>query len=347
MKKSTSVSRRDFIRKSALTASLTALVAEPVIFGKSSAVFNPTQERLPREVWIATVSQEGLTADTSEKKVQSILAIIEKSLIYRPDVICLPEVFMSSGVRKTMTLNEQADISGELLKEFMDFARKNNCYMICPVITRENNRIYNSAVVIDRQGMRMGEYRKIHLPDVELKAGITPGPLQPPVFKTDFGTMGIQICFDCCWDDGWKALRQQGAEIVFWPSAYSGGQVINTKAWQNKYPVISSTNERSKICDISGEVVAQTGIWDKNIICAPLNLEKAFLHTWPAVMKFDQIRAKYGLKIKITNFHEEQWSIIESLSPDVRVNDILKEFDIPTFEQLTYHLEMEANKVRS
>ena len=346
MKKSKSVSRRDFIRKAALTASLTTLGAKPVLLGNSLVKFNPNQERLPREIWIATVSQEGLSADTSEKMIQTILAITEKSLVYRPDVICFPEVFMTSGIRKKMTLTEQADISGELLKEFMAFARKNHCYMICPIITREKDRIYNSAVVIDRQGNRMGEYRKIHLPDDELKAGITPGPLLPPVFKTDFGTMGVQICFDCCWDDGWKALRNQGAEIVFWSSVYSGGQVINTKAWQNKYPVISSTKEISKICDISGEVVAQTGVWDKNIICAPLNLEKAFLHTWPSVMKFDQIRTRYGRKIRITNFHEEQWSIIESLSPDVRVNDILNEFDIPTFEQMTYHLEMEANKQR-
>lgn len=345
MKISKYVSRRDFIRKAALTTSLAAF-SKPVLFSKSTAKFNQTQKRLPREVWIATVSQAGLTADTPEKKVQTILEIIEKSLVYRPDVICLPEVFMSSGVKRGMTLTEQVNISGELLKEFMFFAQKNYCYMICPVMTRENDRIYNSAVVIDRQGNYIGEYRKIHLPDDELKAGITPGPLQPPVFMTDFGMMGIQICFDCCWDDGWKALRQQGAEIVFWPSAYSGGQVINAKAWQNKYPVISSTNEISKICDISGEIVAQTGIWDKNIICAPVNLEKVFLHTWPSIRLFDQIRTKYGRKIKITNYHEEQWSIIESLSPDVRVNDILKEFNIPSFEQLTSQAEMEANKLR-
>ena len=344
MEKQKFVSRRCFIGTAALTAGFTVAGTESVR-GEASA--GSSQGRLPREVWIATVSQQGLSANTPQQMAQNVLAMMEKSVVYRPDVICLPEVFLSSHlVRQNMSLSEQAEVSGELLKDFMDFAKTNHCYLICPMITREDVKIYNSAVVVDRQGNRVGTYHKIHLPEDELEAGITPGPLLPPVFKTDFGVIGIQICFDCIWNDGWKALRNQGAEIVFWPSAYSGGQVINARAWQNKYVVVASTLERSKICDITGDVVAQTGIWDRNLICAPVNLEKAFLHTWPSVQLFDQIRAKYGRKINIVTYHEEQWSVIESLSPDLCVNDILKEFNIRTFEQLTHDAEVTANQHR-
>ena len=338
-------SRRDFIRKSAMAAGFTALGAETV-FGEPSE-FIGNQERLPREVWIATVGQHGISADTCESMAQTLLAICKKSLTYRPDIICLPENCLTTFVRKQMTLEEKTDVCYKLLKDFADFARSNNCYLICPIYTRENKKIYNAAVVIDRQGNSIGEFRKIHVTENEMRQEISPGPLHPPVFKTDFGIIGAQICFDILWNDGWEALRQQGAEIVFWPSAYAGGLTVNTKAWQNKYVVVSSTlKDTSKICDITGNVVAQTGLWDRNLICAPVNLEKVFLHTWPFVQRFDEIKAKYGRKVRITNYHEEEWSILESLSPDVRVKDILAEFNIKTFEQLKDYSENMQNKAR-
>ena len=342
---SKSVSRRSFIGKAAMTAGFTALGADS-LFGKPDG-HHVLQTKLPREVWIATVSQQGMSAETPEKMVQSILAVLEKNMVYHPDVICLPEVFMYNYISSRMTLQKEAALSTELLKEFMAFARTNHCYMICPILTYENGKIYNAAVVIDRQGNRIGEYRKMYLPDDEVKMGLTPGPMQPPVFKADFGIFGIQICYDINWNQGWESLRQQGAEIVFWPSAFAGGQMINTKAWQNQYIVVSSTRERSKICDISGEVVAQTGVWDRNLICAPVNLEKAFLHAWPYTLRFDEIKAKYGRKIRIINYHEEQWSIIESLSPDVRVKDIVAEFELRTFEQLVHDSEIKRMKALS
>ena len=344
---SKSISRRSFIEKAAITtAGLTALGSGNA-FGKTNESYESrSEDKLPREVWIATVAQQGMNAANPEKMVQSLLAVIQKSISFHPDVICLPEICMFNYLNASMDLHKEAALSAELLKEFMAFARTNNCYLICPTITQESGKIYNSAVVIDRQGNRMGEYRKMNLPDDEVEMGITPGPLQPPIFKADFGIFGIQICYDIHWNEGWKALRQQGAEMIFWPSAYAGGQVVNTKAWQNKCVVVSSTREKSKICDITGEVIAQTGAFDRNLICASVNLEKAFLHTWPFVQRFDEIKAKYGRKIRITNHHDEQWSIIESLSQDVCVKDIMTEFELRDYEQLIHDSEIKQMKAR-
>ena len=342
---SNSISRRNFLGKTAATTGLAAIGA--VGFSNNPSSDNVPLGKLPREVWIATVSQMGLRAEDSGQMCQLILKILEKAKVFQPDIVCLPEVFATSLLEKKQKLSEKIESSAMALKEFSAFARQNKCYLICPVYTTEDEKAYNSAVVFNRLGEQVGEYRKIHLTENEINAGITPGPLNPPVFKTDFGIIGVQICFDSLWDDGWKALRQQGAEIVFWPSAYAGGQVINAKAWQNKYVVVTSTRKNtSKICDIAGDVVAQTGIWDNNLICAPVNLGKAFLHTWPSVSRFDEIRAKYGKSVKITNYHEEEWSVIESLSPDIFVKDILKEFNLRTHEQQTSDAEIAQNETR-
>ena len=70
-----------------------------------------------------------------------------------------------------------------------------------------------------------------------------------------------------------------------------------------------------------------------------------FLHTWPYVHRFIDIQNKYGRKVRITNFHEEEWSVIESLSPDVFVKDIMKEFDLITHEELIN--QSEAAQIKS
>ncbi len=338
-------SRRSFIGKTAATTGLATLG----IAGISNEVQSKNAEtnQLPREVWIATVSQNGLSADNSAQMTDKILGILKRSHAYQPDIVCLPEVFATSNVNQIKTLAEKVELSVIALKRFSAFAKENGCYLICPVYTTQNGKIFNSAVLFDRKGEAMGEYHKIHLTEDEIEDGMTPGSLDPPVFKTDFGIIGIQICFDLLWDDGWKALKKQGAEIVFWPSAYAGGEVVNGKAWIYKYIVVSSTRKNTaKICEFTGEVIVQTGIWDPNLICAPVNLEKAFLHAWPFCQRFDEIRAKYGRKIRITNHHEEEWSVIESLSPDVLIKDILKEYNLKTFEQHVHDSELAQNKAR-
>jgi predicted amidohydrolase len=339
------ISRRDFIQKTSITSTLATLA--PI--GMAGQVFsaNPGESKPRREVWIACVSQMGLHAKTSEQMAGQIMEILKESLPYKPDFVCMPETFPFSGVEKQSSPEERVEISDRILESFAEFSRRNNCYTICPVYTKRENKIFNAAVVFDRSGKRTGSYEKIHLADYEVEAGYTSGPLFQPVIMTEFGPIGIQICFDIEWDDGWTMLRQQGAKIIFWPSAFAGGICVNTKAWEHKCIVASSTNKNTaKLCDISGEVIARTGIWNANLFCAPVNLEKAFLHTWPAVQRFGEIQKKYGKNIRITNFDEEEWSVLESLSPDLFVKDILKEFGLKTHEELTAHAEMLQRKSR-
>jgi predicted amidohydrolase len=277
-----------------------------------------------------------------------MLVILDEVMVYRPDIVCLPEVFATSNVNRKYSMDDKVKISEDALEQFSEFSKNHKCYTVCPVYTAENDKIYNSAVFIDRQGKKMGEYRKIHPTEGEMDNGITPGPLQPPVFQTDFGIIGAQICFDVLYDDGWKNLRAQGAEIVFFPSAFAAGQMVNAKAWQNKYVVASSTRKNTaKICDVAGDDVQATGHWTQNFVCAQVNLEKAFLHLWPFVNRFPEIREKYGRKVAIHIHHEEEWAVIESLSPEVFVADILKEFELKTWEQTVTEAEMAQIKSRN
>lgn len=335
-------SRRAFVRRTSVALGAPVLAAAGSVAaapGPNGAT--PKGQRLPREVWIASISQNGLKADSVAEMTKLMLKRMEEVVPFAPDIICLPEVFPFvnlSGGRPPVTEAAEEPI-GPYSRPFAQFAEKHNCHVICPVYTVVDGRYYNAAVFIDRNGQCLGQYRKMHPTTGEMEGGIMPGPIKPPVFKTDIGVLGAQICFDVEWMDGWRELRKAGAELVFWPSAFAGGSMINTHAWENKYCVVSSTRKgTTKICDIDGQAVACTGQY-ADWVCAPVNLEKAFLHSWPFCRHFGDIQAKYGRKVSIRTHHEEEWTIIESLSPDVRVADILKEYELQSHEQLIQEAE--------
>lgn len=326
--------RRSFLGGSLIGAGLASMASGRIANAAAPESLRPKADRLPREVWIASIAMQGMQADSPRNMGQQLLQVMEEIAPMQPDVICLPETCLVSNLSKAAP--KPRDIAerpiGELLQPFADFARDHACYVVCPIHTLQDEKIYNAAVFLDRSGQVLGEYRKAHPTTGEMSAGITPGPLEPPVFQTDFGKVSAQICFDIEWSETWRSLQQSQAEIVFWPSAFAGGQMVNAKAWQHQYCVVSSTlKDTSKICDVTGEEVAKTSRWNQ-WVCAPVNLEKAFLHTWPYVQRFDEILAQYGRKVAIHNFGEEEWSIIESRSPDVKVADILREFDLKTLQ---------------
>ncbi|MBK8504372.1 MAG: carbon-nitrogen hydrolase family protein [Saprospiraceae bacterium] len=299
-----------------------------------------------RHVWIGAVSQDRLQVGSKQEMIETILGFLEAMKAYKPDIICLPETFsFVPGMGGYGDTAEAAPYPS--LTSFRQFAKQNSCYLICPIIIKENERAYNAAVLIDRRGEIIGNYKKAHPTIGEMDQGIYPGPLDPPVFDLDFGRIGIQICFDIQWSEGWKLLSAKNPDIIFWPSAFSGRTLVQTKAWECKsYTVSSTIKGAARICDISGEVIAQTEFWNRNYICAPVNLEKALIHTWPHNQHFSKIRNKYGRLVSLKTYDEEEWTILESHSRDIKIGEVLKEFNIPTFEEYLAVADQSQNEKR-
>ncbi|MBK7711985.1 MAG: carbon-nitrogen hydrolase family protein [Bacteroidales bacterium] len=301
------------------------------------------QTRLPREVCVASISLKGLWPEKSiEKRITDILERMERVYPFEPDIICLPETFQISWVEEMKTLDEIAEdenIAGAVTARIAEMAKKHNCYIVCPIVTKKEGHFYNSSILLNRVGEIAGVYHKIHptdtetLPDVYYKGGgITPGALLPPVFKTDFGTIGMQICMDASWFENWRLLKEAGAEMVLFPSQGPFGDTLVHHAWMNQYYIVSATGEDARILDITGDVVASDGEFAR-WVCATVNLEKAFLEIWPQVQKFGDIEKKYGQRIRIKIYHPENWATIESRDPDLKVKDILDEFSLPTLAE--------------
>ena len=311
---------------------------------------------LPREVWVAAISLKGLwPIGTIKQRMKGVLERMESVYAFEPDIICLPEEVNQSWVDETKTLQEVAEDEtspGPITNMLADIARKQHCYITCPIVTKKDGLFYDSTILLNRQGKSEGVFHKVHptateiVPDTYFKGGgVTPGPVKQDVFKTDFGTVGLQICFDAEWTDGWHSLKEDGAEIVCFSSQGPFLNTLRNHAWLNHYYIVSATGENAQIIDMTGDVIALDGEFAR-WVCAPVNLEKEFLHVWPNVKKFDAVQKKYGRKIRFKIYHPENWATLESLDPDIKVSHILKEYEIPTYDEQIRKATEIQNKYR-
>ena len=120
-------------------------------------------DRLPREVWIATITQTDRQAETWQGMVELFLERMQGFVPMEPDIYCLPEAFpfvnLTAGRPPGVEVAEVPP--GPTTALFAEFAERHNCYVVCPTYTRDGEgRCYNAAVVIGRRGQVGGEYAR-------------------------------------------------------------------------------------------------------------------------------------------------------------------------------------------
>jgi len=134
---------------------------------------------------------------------------------------------------------------GPTIRQFMDVARENGTVLVVPVYEVESSGVfYNTAAVIDADGQYLGKHRKNHIPQVAgfwEKFYFRPGNLGYPVFDTAVGRIGVYICYERHFPEGWRALGLAGAKIVFNPSATSRG--MSEYLWRLEQPAAAVANE--------------------------------------------------------------------------------------------------------
>jgi N-carbamoylputrescine amidase len=162
-------------------------------------------------------------------------------------VICFQELFYGPyfGITedpKYYAYAEAAD--GPIVQRFAALAKELSMVMVLPIYEEEIPGVYyNTAVVVDDDGTILGKYRKHHLPNLDKfweKFYFRPGNLGYPVFKTAVGPIGVYICYDRHFPEGWRILGLHGAEIVFNPSATHRG--LSEYIWRLEQPAAAVAN---------------------------------------------------------------------------------------------------------
>ncbi len=134
---------------------------------------------------------------------------------------------------------------GPTTRRMRELARELHMVLVVPVFEVEQPGVfYNTAFVVDADGSYLGKYRKHHIPQVAgfwEKFYFRPGNLGFPVFQTAVGPVGVYICYDRHFPEGWRALGLNGARIVYNPSATS--RSLSQYLWQLEQPAAAVANQ--------------------------------------------------------------------------------------------------------
>ena len=183
-------------------------------------------------------------------------SMVEKNVKYAYDaaeqgaqVMCFQELFNAPYFCQVQT-DDHKDTAenipdGPTTQRMIEVAKETGMVLVVPIYEKEDDGLlYNTAAVIDADGTYLGKYRKTHIPHVSgfwEKFYFRPGNTGYPVFDTAVGRIGVYICYDRHFPEGWRALGLAGAKIVFNPSATSRG--LSMYLWNLEQPAAAVANE--------------------------------------------------------------------------------------------------------
>ncbi|OPX12075.1 nitrilase-related carbon-nitrogen hydrolase [Gordonia sp. i37] len=195
----------------------------------------------------AAITQVEWTGD-EESMVVKHEGLAREAAAQGATIVCFQELFHGPyfGIVEDAKYYEYAQsVPGPLTERFAAIAKELGIVIVLPVYEEQMAGLYyNTAAVIDADGSYLGKYRKNHIPDVDRfweKFYFRPGNLGYPVFDTAVGKVGVYICYDRHFPEGWRELGLNGAEIVFNPSATKPG--LSNRLWELEQPAAAAANQ--------------------------------------------------------------------------------------------------------
>jgi predicted amidohydrolase len=214
---------------------------------------------------------------TPGPSLEQIAGLVDKEGARGADLIALPETFRGQDEKTQETLD------GPTVSALAPLAEKHRTYIVVPIDRKDGDRRLNSAVILDRRGRIAGVYDKVYpfwVDEFRRRPPVQPGQTVT-VISTDFGRLGVAICYDVNWAPLWQRLSDFGAELVIWPSAYSAGRTLQARAIDFSYYVMSATwVPDCLVFDIDGEqlVHEKANSGEFNITRFTFDLDRCIFH---------------------------------------------------------------------
>ena len=156
-------------------------------------------------------------------------SFIKKASAAGADLVLLPEMFCCPDQNKNFPLYAQRE-GEEIWLELSRMAREQNLILAAGSVPErdEDGKIYNTAYVFDRQGNQIAKHRKMHLFDIDVSGGqsfresdtLTAGN-SITTFDTEFGVMGLCICYDFRFPELSRLMVERGAKVILVPAAFN------------------------------------------------------------------------------------------------------------------------------
>jgi N-carbamoylputrescine amidase len=195
----------------------------------------------------AAITQVAWTGDKKSMIIRHE-ALARRAAADGAQIIGFQELFYGpyfGAVQEQKYYEYTESIPGPTTAQFQDLAKELRIVIVLPIYEVANvGEYYNTAAVIDADGTLLGIYRKHHIPHLPSfweKFYFRPGNQGYPVFESAVGRVGVYICYDRHFPEGWRELGLANAQIVFNPSATKPG--LSNRLWEIEQPAAAANNQ--------------------------------------------------------------------------------------------------------
>ena len=239
-------------------------------------------EKIPAKMVKLAAVHHKPRGSTTEKNLDIFGDFARKAGEKGADIVCLPEGMTLVGTGKNY-VEASETVPGPTSEYLGKIAKEQEMYIVAGILEKEGDIVYNTAILLDRQGELAGKYRKVCLPREEIEGGVSPGS-SFPVFETDFGTIGIMICWDVSFPEPARQLALQGANIILLPIWGGNIDLAKARAIENQIYLVSSTYDmKTGIFDLEGALIGEATDEDPVVVVeVDLNQQKL----WPWLGEF-------------------------------------------------------------
>jgi deaminated glutathione amidase len=240
---------------------------------------------------IAQLSTSVNKTSNLEKAIQYIV----KAKGGGADFVVIPEFYMALATPKSGLLPAEVaePLDGPFVSALKEAARENEIYVVCGMYestTDDDGRAYNTTVFIDRSGQLLHSYQKTHLYDAfsyKESDTIIPGENQYKVVETEFGKIGLMVCYELRFPEIARQFALQEAEVLLVPAGWMAGPMkedhwqtlIRARAIENTMFVCGANlvgvdfTGRSMVVDPMGVILASGGE-EETIIITDIDIDR-------------------------------------------------------------------------
>lgn len=213
--------------------------------------------------------------DRVEDNLDQLEEWLQQRLKPGTDLVLLPEIFVCPYDSKNFPIYAEKR-GGPTWQRLKGMARRHGIWLCAgSVPEEENGRIYNTSYVFDRQGNEAARHRKVHLFNVDIEGGIrfmesetlTPGD-EITVFETEFGTIGLMICFDIRLQEQAKIMGDLGARLILVPGAFN--MTTGPAHWEISFRTRALDNQLFMAgCSPARDLSSSYHSWAHSIVTGP------------------------------------------------------------------------------
>lgn len=219
--------------------------------------------------------QMSTVADKMEN-VRTVKTYLEKIKDENPDFVILPEMFCCPYQTENFPIYAEKE-GGPVWQQLSGYAKQYGIYLIggsMPEKDAEGN-VYNTSYIFDREGKQIGKHRKVHLFDIDIKGGqtfkesdtLTAGD-SDTVFDTEFGKIGVMLCFDIRFPELSRMMVNDGAKVIFVPAAFN--MTTGPAHWELSFRTRALDNQIYMVgCAPARDVSAGYISWGHSIVTDP------------------------------------------------------------------------------